>query len=158
MILGSLHELLLFCFRMAASIPWTDLKKLKYLDEGAHCAVYAADYHGEHVAIKILKTELRTDAVAVHDLEVEAELMLEMSHQSVLKVFGHGHELGCPFLVMERLHGTLGQTLLRPMRFFFSRTARTQWLLSFALDLGEQLARAMLYIHEVAFPGHQVCI
>lgn len=129
---------------------------MSFLGEGAHCMVYSASLHGAEVAVKKLKPHLKNESVASRDIEVEVELMRDMSHPNVLRMLGAGEHNGCRFLVLEKLHTTLSQKLLalKPL-FPFARGAKKKRL-NFALDAAEQLADSLVYAHDKAFPGHQV--
>jgi len=138
-----------------AAIHWHDLKDLRFAGEGAHCTVHTATLDGKPVAVKLLKQEQRSDPVAIRDLECEAELMAGMTHEHVMKLIGSGVQDDCTFLVMERLHSTLAETLAKTSRAIFpGRAARKQWPVSRSLAVAEQLARAMVYVHDEAYPDH----
>jgi len=140
-----------------ASIRWHDLKELCYAGEGAHCTVYLATLDGRPVAVKRLKRENRHDPVAVRDIECEAELMEGMSHENVMPLIGSGIVDDCTFLVMERLASTLSQSLSVTSKSFFSgRTNRKQWPVDRALQTARQIACAMVYAHDQAFPEHEL--
>jgi len=149
----------------ARRIAWKDLTGLRMAGEGAHCTVHTAELDGKAVAVKLLKAEHKGDKVAERDLECEAELMMGMNHTNVLRCVGSGVADDCTFLVMERLDSTLAQSLaksdasrgaafmrLRPT----SGKKANQWPLDRVLKIAEQLARAMVYIHDEAYPDHHL--
>ena len=174
-----------------AAIHWNDLKNLRFAGEGAHCTVHTAELDGKPVAVEILKQEQRSDPVAIHDLECEAELMAGMRHQHVMKLVGSGFADDMTFLVMERLQSTLSETLAKSSHAIFpGRAAKKQWPVSReplarphveayrrprrgtfcrstqaksrlprpraagSLAVAEQIARAMVYVHDEAYPEH----
>ncbi|KAL1512262.1 hypothetical protein AB1Y20_005524 [Prymnesium parvum] len=144
--------------KRAVSIPWSDLKKVRYVAEGAHCTVHLAELNDNPIAVKLLKQEHLGDPVVTRDLEVETELLLGMSHKHVIKLFGSGSVQGCNFLVLERLQTTLAQKYVNQVKVpLFSRASRKQSAsFNTTLVVAEQLAQAMVYIHDDAFPEHQL--
>lgn len=118
--------------------------------------VYSASLHGAEVAVKKLKPHLKNESVASRDIEVELELMRDMSHPNVLRMLGAGEHNGCRFLVLEKLHTTLSQKLLALKPLFPFAWGAKKKRLNFALDAAEQLADSLVYAHDKAFPGHQV--
>jgi len=143
--------------KRAGLIAWKDLKNTRYIGEGAFCSVHGAQLEGNLVAVKLLKAEHECDEVAIGDIDLERELLREMSHEHVLKMIGHGRHLHRPFIVVERLECSLSDKLRGTQSgIFFSRTSRAQLPLSSSLDYAKQLAKAMVYIHYEAFPGHHV--
>jgi len=59
--------------------------------------------------------------------------------------------------VLERLESTLGQSLTQSGRSLSQAVlgrARKQWPITRSLSIAAQLARAMVYIHEKAYPEH----
>jgi serine/threonine-protein kinase len=57
------------------------------------------------VAIKIMRSDLMADPVAVKRFEREARATGSIAHPNVVRVVAHGHHLGRPYLAMELLHG-----------------------------------------------------
>lgn len=115
--------------------------------------VQSATLAGQPVAVKILNHQHKDNSLALHDIQLETELLSRMSNKHILKLFGYGWHDGCPFMVMERLKSSLSQKLL--LSSSMSRYGQKGRLGS-ALSIGEQLVSAMHYIHDEAFPGHQV--
>ncbi|KAL1499851.1 hypothetical protein AB1Y20_012534 [Prymnesium parvum] len=145
--------------KRAGLIAWKDLRNTRYISEGAFCSVHSAQLEGKMVAVKLLKTEHEGDEVAITDVEMEAELLKEMSHEHVLKMIGHGRHLTRPFIVMERLECTLSDKLKSTQAgFFFLQSKRTQLSLPVSLDYAKQLAKAMVYLHHEAFPGYHLLL
>lgn len=60
---------------------------------------------GREVAIKVMRSDLMADPVAVKRFEREAQATGSVVHPHVVKVIDHGHHQGRPYLAMELLHG-----------------------------------------------------
>lgn len=60
---------------------------------------------GREVAIKVMRPDLMGDPVAVKRFEREAQATGSIQHPKVVRVIGHGHHQGRPYLAMELLHG-----------------------------------------------------
>ena len=91
------------------------------------------------VALKILTPEGCRDGDVKARFLQEARMAGSASHENVVNIFDFGEDRGQPFLVMEFLKGDNLGTLIRQ--------ARTGDLIN-RLNLAQQLARALEYIHE----------
>ncbi len=60
---------------------------------------------GREVAIKVMRSDLLDDPVAVKRFEREAQATGSIQHAHVVKVIAHGHHRDRPYLAMELLHG-----------------------------------------------------
>lgn len=60
---------------------------------------------GREAAIKVMRADLMGDPVAVKRFEREAQATGSIQHPNVVRVIGHGHHRGRPYLAMELLHG-----------------------------------------------------
>ncbi len=114
---------------------------LSLLATGSSGEVYAARERdtGREAAIKVMRSDLMPDPVAVKRFEREAQATGSIRHPNVVKVIAHGHHLGRPYLAMELLHGeTLEARLER------STPPRTQ-----CLAIIKQIAAAIDAAHAV---------
>jgi len=72
-------------------------------------------------------------------------------------LIGSGVADGCKFLVMERLASTLAESLAQPHHALLCPRAKAQqWPLHRAIATAAELARALRYIHDEAYPDHEV--
>src|SRR5687768_7218001 len=89
---------------------------LEYLGSGGMSDVYAALHTGlrKRLALKVLRSSLRSDREAVDRFLREGECLARVHHPNVVDVHDVGIEEGVPYLVMELLNGeTLDQKLAR---------------------------------------------
>ena len=80
---------------------------LSLLATGSSGEVYAARERntGREAAIKVMRSDLMPDPVAVKRFEREAQATGSIHHPNVVQVIAHGHHEGRPYLAMELLHG-----------------------------------------------------
>jgi serine/threonine protein kinase len=80
---------------------------LEFLGSGGMSDVFVAVHKGlrKRMALKLLRSELRNDALAVRRFLREGECAARVSHPNVVHVTDVGTEQGAPFLVMELLEG-----------------------------------------------------
>ncbi|HIB66137.1 MAG TPA: serine/threonine protein kinase [Phycisphaerales bacterium] len=115
----------------------------RVLGQGGMGTVYLAHSpEGEARAVKALKLECIEDdsrAQAIQQFEEEARLLTGLKHPGLVQIFGHYHEAGNHFLLMEYIRGS----------------TVTQWLkqsdahlpLDDALSVIEQLCAVLHYLH-----------
>ena len=131
--------------------------------------MYTATLNGEHVAIKMVRSQ--SDYAAKRDLRSEAALLTDIGrrpHRHVLQLVGEGcDDSGRPFLVLELLSSTLADALPKPRVTLFGvptepdevgvcqhAYAASRWPLVRALHVAYQLALGLKYLHEEdAIPG-----
>lgn len=157
-------------------VAWSkDLKKLRLLsNKGGSCNVYAAELHGENVAVKIPR--VAADERATSDLLKERLLLEELGakkpHRHIIRLIGHGThpEDGRPFIVLERLQSTLFDVLPKPVASLNEvpefedevtwcewRLAAARFPLRRAVALAHQLALALEHLHHhEPIAGHRV--
>lgn len=85
--------------------------------------------------------------------------MSTMRHSNVLQCLAVGAHQMMPFMVMQKLAYTLAADLPGPSEttpFWRRRSQCKKWPLTRALSCGEQLASALRFCHDEAFPGYRV--
>ena len=158
------------CSGVRTGLRWRDLEPVGgRLGIGGSCEVRAAWLNGREVAVKCLLPGM--GAAARADLEKEAELLSQLYHRHVLRCLGRGEtDDGLPFMVLERLSGTLSEAIPRPLinaladiptesdevGCFGWAAAASRWPLRRALLCALQLARALRYLHSEPMPGCRV--
>lgn len=118
------------------------LSPLVELGGGLHHEVWLA--HDEHrltaVVVKILRPELVGDADAVAGTLREIEVLTQLAHPSIVRIFDYDDEAERPYLVMEHLDGpTLSALIGR------DGPVQVHQLLPLALEL----AGSIHYLHSV---------
>lgn len=115
--------------------PYTCLERIGC--GGAGEVYRAKGPQGAEVAVKLLHPHLARDGETRLRFEREAELLSQLHHPGLLRLFGRGEHLGSPYLVTELLEG---------------RTLR-QWLdlhgaqPRLALEIAGVLAEILAYLH-----------
>jgi hypothetical protein len=139
-----------------------DMSKLamcRYLGEGEFATAHQTSLDGRPAAIKMLKKEKREIPSAVEGLKREIMMMTLMDHPNVLKAYALGQHEGIPLMIVELLSHTLPSQLPRgpdTVPFWVRWRELKRWPLSRSLHCAAQLASALKYCHDDAFPGYRV--
>jgi serine/threonine protein kinase len=129
------------------------------LGEGEFATAHETSLDGRPAAIKMLKKEKREIPSAVEGLKREIMMMTLMNHPNVLKAYALGQHEGIPLMIVELLSHTLPSQLPRgpdTVPFWVRWRELKRWPLSRSLHCAAQLARALKYCHDDAFPGYRV--
>jgi serine/threonine-protein kinase len=114
----------------------------KELGSGAMGTVYRGRYSktGQTVAIKVMAPGLgTTSASAAGRFEREADILKQLKHPNIVRLFGHGKSHGTRYFAMEYIQG---ESLDRVM----ARRGRMSW--QEVVALGQQLCAALQHAHE----------
>jgi serine/threonine-protein kinase len=114
----------------------------KELGSGAMGTVYRGRYTktGQVVAIKVMAPGLGgTSAAASGRFEREAEILKQLKHPNIVRLFGVGKTQGVRYFAMEYIEG---QSLDRVM----ARRDRMSW--QEVVELGKQLCAALQHAHD----------
>jgi serine/threonine-protein kinase len=114
----------------------------KELGSGAMGAVYRGKYlkTGQVVAVKVMAPGVgSTNASAASRFEREANILKQLNHPNIVRLFGVGKTKGMRYYAMEYVKG---ESLDRVM----SRRGRMTW--EEVIDLGLQLCSALQHAHE----------
>src|SRR5262245_11867056 len=81
---------------------------------GAMGTVYSALYKetGKRVALKIISFGLSTNPSAVARFEREANILKQLKHPNIVRLFAHGRFKKTPFFAMEYVEGESLESLL----------------------------------------------
>lgn len=111
----------------------------KELGAGAMGAVYLGKYTktGQRVAVKVMAPGLGANAMA--RFEREANILKQLKHANIVRLFGVGRHHGQPYYAMEYIQG---ESLDRVM----ARRDRMSW--EEVVDLGTQLCAALQHAHQ----------
>ncbi len=122
----------------------------KELGAGAMGAVYRGKYvkTGQVVAIKVMSPGLgATNAVAASRFEREANILKQLNHPNIVRLFGVGKNRGMRYYAMEYVKG---ESLDKVM----ARRGRMTW--EEVIDLGLQLCSALQHAHEAGIVHRDV--
>ncbi|KOO27185.1 serine threonine-protein kinase ctr1 [Chrysochromulina tobinii] len=140
-------------------VDFSKLTISRYLGEGEFAMAHQTTLDERPAAIKMLKKEKREIPSAVEGLKREIMMMTLMDHPNVLKAYALGQHEGIPLMIVELLSRTLPSQLPRnpdTVPFWVRWREVKRWPLSRSLHCAVQLARALKYCHDDAFPGYRV--
>jgi serine/threonine-protein kinase len=117
--------------------PFTVERELGY---GAMGAVYLARYkNGQRVALKFIAAGAAANPRQFERFEREAEILKQLKHRNIVRLFGHGKHQKLPYYAMEYIEGqTLQQVLEQRGRLPWEEVVR----------LGKQLCAALQHAHD----------
>eukprot|EP00596_Hydrurales_sp_CCMP1899_P008334 CAMPEP_0119047376 /NCGR_PEP_ID=MMETSP1177-20130426/52811_1 /TAXON_ID=2985 /ORGANISM="Ochromonas sp, Strain CCMP1899" /LENGTH=669 /DNA_ID=CAMNT_0007021909 /DNA_START=346 /DNA_END=2355 /DNA_ORIENTATION=- len=129
---------------------------VQHIADGSNANIFLAKLNGERVIIKMIKSDVQTDPVAVHEFDVEHGMLSRISHPNVIKLLGAGRSPR-RFVVLEWLGGgslntILSQNQAKPglaQKLFRRPTFTYANLLSKARDMAE----ALDFLHSRCHPG-----
>lgn len=116
-------------------------KIVKELGSGAMGTVYKAIYvpDGRVVAVKIVNFGLSGNESALQRFEREANILKQLKHPNIVRLFASGRYKGTPFIAMEFIEGeSLDHVLLRRVRFSWEDVVL----------IGKQVCLALQHAHE----------
>lgn len=132
---------------------------VQHIADGSNANIFLARLNGERVIIKMIKADVQTDPVAVHEFDVEHGMLCRISHPNIIKLLGAGRSPR-RFVVLEWLGGgslntILSQNQAKPglaQKLFRRPTFTYANLLSKARDMAE----ALDFLHSRCHPGATV--
>src|SRR5262249_14677848 len=91
--------------RLSPQVPGYQV--LEQLHQGGQGIVYRAlqEATGRHVALKVIRPDLLTDATALHRFRSEGRAAARLKHLNIVTLFDMGKEGGPYFLIMELIEG-----------------------------------------------------
>jgi tRNA A-37 threonylcarbamoyl transferase component Bud32 len=110
------------------------------LGSGAMGTVYKAVYEdGRVVALKVISLGLANNETAIRRFEREAEILKQLKHPNIVRLFGAGRTKGTPYFAMEFVQGEpLDKVLARRLRFSWEEV----------VQIGKQVCAALQHAHE----------
>ncbi len=114
------------------------------LGSGAMGAVYRAEWHRDGksskcVALKMVALGLLGNEGAMARFEREANILKQLLHPHIVKLYASGHYRKTPFIAMEYIDG-------EPLDRLLARRGRLTW--EEVVTYGKQLCSALQYAHE----------
>jgi serine/threonine-protein kinase len=113
----------------------------KELGSGAMGSVYLARYTktGQRMAVKLIALGLAGNELALARFEREAEILKQLRHPNIVRLFGVGRYQGAPYYAMEYVEGeSLDRLLARRGRFGWDEV----------VHFGTQICAALQHAHE----------
>jgi serine/threonine-protein kinase len=112
----------------------------KVIGSGAMGSVYLARYkNGQRVALKFMSAGLGANPRALARFEREAEILKQLRHPNIVRLFGHGKHHRTPYYAMEYVEGETLEDVL-------ARRGQLSW--EEVVALGQQLCSALQHAHE----------
>jgi serine/threonine-protein kinase len=113
----------------------------KELGAGAMGAVYRARHKdsGKWVAIKVVSPALATNKAVMHRFERESEILKQLKHPNIVRLYATGKFSGTPFYAMEYVEGNSLDVLM-------ARRGRISW--EEVVRLGQQLCAGLKHAHD----------
>lgn len=107
---------------------------------GGMASVYRAIRNSDHkvVALKIPQEKFVADAKFVRRFHREAEVLMRLDHQNIIKVFGHANEGSIHYIAMEFIEGDSLESLIESRRLS----------LAHSVEIMRLTADALRYIHK----------
>ncbi|MDO5553556.1 MAG: serine/threonine-protein kinase [Planctomycetia bacterium] len=114
---------------------------LRVIGRGGMGAVYEALHEetNEHVAVKVLMTNVDEDQELRTRFEAEIETLKRLRHPNIVRLFGFGQEDGMLYYAMEFVDGPSLQNLLKAGRFF-------SW--EEVVHIGIEVCKALKHAHD----------
>mmetsp|Transcript_2935 Transcript_2935/g.3073 ORF Transcript_2935/g.3073 Transcript_2935/m.3073 type:complete len:488 (+) Transcript_2935:183-1646(+) len=141
------------------NLELSDFTDVQHIADGSNANVFLADLNEETVIIKMIREEVQTDPVAVHEFDVEHGMLVRVSHPHIIKILGAGR-IPRRLIVLEylgsgSLNSILQKNILKPgimPKLFHKSTFNFKNLLSKARDLAE----ALHYLHSMVHKGASI--
>jgi serine/threonine-protein kinase len=113
----------------------------KELGSGAMGTVYRATFakSGQRVALKVMIAGLGTSATAQARFEREGEILKQLNHPNIVRLFGVGRSHGTRYYAMEYIEG-------EPLDKVMLRRGKLTW--EEVVALGQQICAALQHAHE----------
>ncbi len=113
---------------------------LELIGSGGMATVYKAHCHmlNRDVAIKVLRSSLRSDEAFVKNFYKESQAAASLSHNNIVSVYDVGEEDGISFIVMEYVDGIT-------LKEYIKRNTRLPW--QQACDFAIQICQALEQAH-----------
>ena len=154
-----------FCFPVAElpvarfvpdNIELNHFREINHIADGSNANIFLALFDDEKVIIKMIREEVQTDPVAVHEFDVEHGILVRVSHPHIIKIIAAGR-IPRRFVVLEFLgSGSLNSILsanIKKPTFIGKYCHRPTFGFFNLLSKAKDLASALDYLHKRANKG-----
>lgn len=138
------------------NLTFSSFSDITHLADGSNANVFLAKFRQQKVVVKMIKSEVQNDSVAMHEFDLEHGMLARLSHPNIIKVLGSGH-VPRRFIVLEYLGGgslnsLLSQHQTKPglAQRLFRKPSFTYATL---LERAKEMAEALDYLHFRCYPG-----
>jgi serine/threonine-protein kinase len=123
----------------------------KELGSGAMGTVYRARFHQDGkeertVALKVIAFGLSGNEQALARFEREANILKQLRHPNIVRLFASGRYKGTPFFAMEYVHGRSLDKIMLERQFAAPGKAPFTW--EEVVEMGKPLCAALQHAHE----------
>jgi serine/threonine protein kinase len=125
---------------------------LTYMTQGSNSIIYSAVWQNRPVVIKVIQEAKIRDIVAIHEFDIEFELLSRIDHPNVVSVLGCG-TVPRPFIVLEKLQCVANMLDLDAANSLPSIFRKRVFSYSEILELAKSLSDALHYLHCELHPG-----
>ena len=136
-----------------ANLSLNVFKNIVHIGDGTNSNIYRAELYNQTVVVKMIKEDIKTNPIAVHEFDVEHSMLTRLKHPNIVKILGAGKSPR-RFIVLEYLTDTITNVLSkRSKQSGFSLFRKPVFTYSEILETSMQLASALYYIHETMHAG-----
>ena len=129
---------------------------ITHIADGSNANIFLALFDNEKVIIKMIREEVQTDPVAVHEFDVEHGILVRVSHPHIIKIIAAGR-IPRRFVVLEFLgSGSLNSILsanIKKTTFVGKYCHRPTFGFFNLINKARDLASALDYLHKRANKG-----
>ena len=129
---------------------------ITHIADGSNANIFLALFDNEKVIIKMIREEVQTDPVAVHEFDVEHGILVRVSHPHIIKIIAAGR-IPRRFVVLEFLgSGSLNSILsanIKKTTFVGKYCHRPTFGIFNLINKARDLASAFDYLHKRANKG-----
>jgi serine/threonine protein kinase len=138
------------------NLVMSDFDDVHHIADGSNANIFLGKFNNEKVIIKMIKADVQTDPVAVHEFDVEHGLLIRLDHPSIVKLMGAGRKPR-RFVVLEYLGGGSLATVLNQSQSKKGLAAKLFKKPNFTygslLSRAKDIAGALSYLHSQVHPG-----
>lgn len=149
------------CF-VPDNLTFNSFEEMKHIADGSNANIFLGKFLGLKVVVKMIKEDVQSNPVAVHEFDVEHGMLSRFSHPHIIRLLGAGM-MPRRFIVIEYLGGGSLATVLEnnkekpglAQRFFRKPTFTYATLLMRARDMADALNYLHSQVHEGAIVIHR---
>ena len=143
-------------YTMVNDLSLSIFSEVEHIADGSNSNVYKAKFNNEKVIVKMIKSSMQEDPIAIHEFDIEHGMLARIEHKNIIKVLGAGR-VPRRFIVLEFLGGGSLFQLLDKNNTKPSLTQRIFRKPTFTyvalLERAKELASALDYLHNKIHVG-----